>query len=360
MLIPWEDFRIGHFDKNKKEEMPINKSIYIIKNTVNDLCYIGQSVDYNYRFRKHKEEALRGRIEYRDCLHTAMRELGVDKFYVEVLEENVDNPDEREIYYINKLNTIYPNGYNVASGGMRYPNLSGVRHHNATVKSEEELNQITQEIIHTDMSYADIARKHGLNWNAIWDISNGETYKREWLEYPLREPTINKEKLDRLTYDLKYSNYTYDELSGIYGISKSQIKAINYGNSWHRDYLEYPLRKECFIGDDRLYDEIQKDLLSTNLSFDEISSKYKCSASTVRRVNIGETSKNDNYTYPLRKCGKLGSKEILDIHNMLMDIDISINDIARMFNVSDATIKRINSGKTKKYKDERFSYPIRK
>ena len=35
----------------------MKKDIYIIKNTINNKVYIGQSVDSEYRFRKHKEAA---------------------------------------------------------------------------------------------------------------------------------------------------------------------------------------------------------------------------------------------------------------------------------------------------------------
>lgn len=338
----------------------MKKDIYIIKNTINNMCYIGQSNDYLYRFRKHKEEAKRGDIKYKDYLHNAMKELGIDNFYIEILEKNVDNPDEKEKEYIQKLNTIYPNGYNIASGGIRYPNLSGINHHDATIKSTEELNQIIDEIKNTTKSYVEIAKEHNLNFTTIWNISQGNSYKQKDIEYPLRISTLTKEKLDRLTYDLKYSNYSYDELSILYNLSKDQIKAINYGFSWKREYITYPLRQECFIGNEEIYNTIQKELLSTTISFDELAKKYSCSVSTIRRINNGGTFYNEDYIYPLRQLGKLSSEDIYNIHKLLCDDDISINEIANKYNVTNSTIKRINSGKTKKYYDERFNYPIRK
>lgn len=338
----------------------MKKDIYIIKNTINNMCYIGQSNDYLYRFRKHKEEAKRGDIKYKDCLHNAMKELGIDNFYIEILEKNVDNPDEKEKEYIQKLNTIYPNGYNIVSGGIRYPNLSGINHHDATIKSTEELNQIINEIKNTTKSYVEIAKEHNLNFTTIWNISQGNSYKQKDIEYPLRISTLTKEKLDRLTYDLKYSNYSYDELGILYNLSKDQIKAINYGFSWRREYITYPLRQECFIGNEEIYNAIQKDLLSTTISFDELAKKYSCSVSTIRRINNGGTFYNEDYIYPLRQLGKLSSEDIYNIHKLLCDDGISINEIANKYNVTNSTIKRINSGKTKKYYDERFNYPIRK
>lgn len=172
--------------------------------------------------------------------------------------------------------------------------------------------------------------------------------------------TLSKNRLDRLIYDLKYSTLSYEELGNVYGISTNQVKAINYGSSWHMDYLKYPIRSMVFNGDDTIYTMIQKDLLSTSIPYEEICKKYSCSFSTVNRINNGDTAFNELLSYPLRRVGKLSSTDVLEIHKLLVDDDISINDIAKRYGVSDATIKRINSGKTKKYYDERFSYPLRK
>lgn len=48
-------------------------------------------------------------------LYAAMRKYGIENFIVETLEET-DNPNEREMYWINQKNT-YHNGYNVTLGG---------------------------------------------------------------------------------------------------------------------------------------------------------------------------------------------------------------------------------------------------
>ena len=46
-----------------------------------------------------------------------MREYGYENFTIELLEEDNDNPSEKEIYWIEKLNSRVPNGYNIALGG---------------------------------------------------------------------------------------------------------------------------------------------------------------------------------------------------------------------------------------------------
>lgn len=289
-----------------------------------------------------------------------MNELGIDKFYVELLEKQVENYNEMEIYYINKLNTLRPNGYNLAKGGFWYPHLSGVEHHNAVITSPEDLNAIIDELKNTNYSLTEIGKHFGVKYGVIYDINEGYTYKQDNIEYPIREFTLSEKKLERLFYDLKYSNYTYKQLGEMYGISFTQVKAINYGLSWHKDYLTYPVRQMVFSGDNETYEKIQKDLLSTSVDYQVLAKKYNCSYNTILRVNKGETAFNNKLKYPLRKVGKLSTEDLQVIHQLLLDNDLSINEIASMFNVSDATIKRINSGKTQKYIDERFSYPLRK
>lgn len=81
--------------------------IYIIKNTVNDKCYIGQCQDVVSRYEAHL------RATDNIPLHIAIQTLGADKFYYEVLDEVADDIRlDVETYYIDKFNTLIPNGYN--------------------------------------------------------------------------------------------------------------------------------------------------------------------------------------------------------------------------------------------------------
>lgn len=90
--------------------------IYVIKNKVNDKIYIGQTrkmlVD---RFRIHRGAARD--ISNRSKLYTAMRELGIDNFYIEELCKcEYSELNNKEKYYINLYDTV-ENGYNSLKGG---------------------------------------------------------------------------------------------------------------------------------------------------------------------------------------------------------------------------------------------------
>lgn len=337
----------------------MKKDIYIIRNTINDKCYIGQSVDYRYRFRKHCETARRNNFKYKSYLYNAMNKLGIENFYVELLESQVEDYNEKEIFYIQHFNTMRPNGYNLAAGGGGHPNLSGIENHNAKITSQEDLEAIYDELEHSTYSLSEIAKHYGVSFSIIQNINAGETYKLPDQTYPIREMTLSKQKLDRLTYDLKYSNLSYAELGKLYNISTQQVKSINCGSCWHRDYLTYPIRRMVFVGNDEIYEQIQKDLLSTSISIVDLAKKYNCSQQTIERINTGKTHRNQSLQYPLRKP-KLSSQDVREIHQLLLQNEVSINEISARYKVSNAIIKRMNSGATKKYRDDTLSYPLRK
>lgn len=87
--------------------------IYIIKNTVNNKVYIGQTKDsLQKRFGKHLSSC-----EY--VIGKAIRKYGKDKFYIELLEEvDLENLNEREIFWINMFDSTNNKfGYNMSVGG---------------------------------------------------------------------------------------------------------------------------------------------------------------------------------------------------------------------------------------------------
>jgi group I intron endonuclease len=100
--------------------------IYLITNKINGKLYVGQTVqELNQRLYQHIASAV-----HRDSLlHRAILKYGGDNFEISELEP-VDDKDlsAREKYWINKLGTLKPNGYNINPGG------AGVIHHGQETK----------------------------------------------------------------------------------------------------------------------------------------------------------------------------------------------------------------------------------
>lgn len=91
--------------------------IYIIRNTVNDKVYVGQThVSIKLRFQNHLSAARHGK-NY--VIGKAIRKYGEDKFYVELLEKClVEELNEREQYWISFFKaTDNRFGYNMSIGG---------------------------------------------------------------------------------------------------------------------------------------------------------------------------------------------------------------------------------------------------
>lgn len=86
------------------------KSIYIIKNKLNNKIYVGSSTNPNQRFRDHICNAFTKNKSGK--LYDAIREMGKDNFFIEIIEKvEKRNAEERETYYIKKFNSV-ENGYN--------------------------------------------------------------------------------------------------------------------------------------------------------------------------------------------------------------------------------------------------------
>lgn len=87
--------------------------IYIIKNSINNKLYIGQTTySLKKRFTNHSKFG-------KGVIGEAIRKYGSENFTIEELEkcETIDQLNEREKFWIKHFNSLSPNGYNLAEGG---------------------------------------------------------------------------------------------------------------------------------------------------------------------------------------------------------------------------------------------------
>ena len=89
--------------------------IYKITNCINQKVYIGKTeFSIEKRFKEHCRDAFRNKNKKRP-LYAAMRKYGVENFNIELIEET-DQPEEREIYWIEYYRS-FKTGYNATLGG---------------------------------------------------------------------------------------------------------------------------------------------------------------------------------------------------------------------------------------------------
>ena len=104
----------------------LTKSIYKIENINNGKIYIGQSI---HPYRRLVEHLYMANHHLDDLpIHLAIVKYKKESFLFSVIEENIENYDEREAYWIKQYNSLVPNGYNMLPGGEANPVLKGEEH----------------------------------------------------------------------------------------------------------------------------------------------------------------------------------------------------------------------------------------
>jgi group I intron endonuclease len=92
--------------------------IYKITNKINGKFYIGQTIN-NFKRRYDSDNWWKCK-RMSLYLKNAVNKYGNENFQVEILEKDIKDEEtlnEREIFYIENLNSVYPNGYNLMCGG---------------------------------------------------------------------------------------------------------------------------------------------------------------------------------------------------------------------------------------------------
>ena len=118
------------------------------------MSYIGKTIQtLNTRIKQHRDKS-----SYCRCLSTAIKENGWENFEVSTLWEG-DNSilGDMERYYINELNTMEPNGYNIREGGGRSEKVSDAsrqlmidKQREITIRRNGLLGRITPNYSHLD------------------------------------------------------------------------------------------------------------------------------------------------------------------------------------------------------------------
>lgn len=322
--------------------------------------YVGQSANVRERFVKHKSEAKL--MTDNMLIHEAMREFGFDNFYYEILEENVENPFQREKYWMRQLNTIAPNGYNVNADGVDYC---------TSVLTYDQLNSIVNDLIHTDITMDELAQKYQCSPMVISEINLGKTYFNNNLSYPLRNKFYSEELVKQIKYSLKYeSDKSLNDIAREYNVDCSQVSKINQGQEQRYRYPNetYPLRngKVKNVLDQKVIQNIIFDLIyNKELSNTDIARKYNVSQSQISSIIYGNSFRQDGLQYPLREINQAKYTKTIplpivrQIEEDLRNSTKSVRNIAKEYNTTTTQVQNINNGYIKKYRDPTKSYPLR-
>ena len=166
--------------------------IYKVTNTKNNLIYIGQTTrELETRMKEH----LRKRKTYFDSCYCKKH---LKDFIVEIIDsaDTIEELNEKEKYYIEKYNSMIPNGYNACIGGE---NSIGYHH---TKESRDKMSN-ARKGKYTGENNHFFGKHHSEGQKAIW--SN----KRKGLAHLTDE---QKQKLKESHHKVKVLNIDTNEM----------------------------------------------------------------------------------------------------------------------------------------------------
>lgn len=248
------------------------KAIYKIVNKLNNKVYIGQSIEPENRWKVHKKKNL-------SYIGSALKKYGEENFTFEVIEWTKDY-NYREKFWIQKYNSLSPNGYNLTPGGEGYSKLT-----------ELDVSEIRESLAKTKMSFADIAECYSIDPHSICNINSGKAFYNNIITYPIRQTNIKT-------------------------LTNVEIKA---------------LENQLFLGGYKNMSSAMKDFTTTRTLLYLINQGNHCNSS-------GE------YSYPIVKGSILTKEEVGQIENEVSKKQFSLKQIGEQFGRDEGTVSRINKG----------------
>lgn len=112
------------------------------------------------------------------------------------------------------------------------------------------------------------------------------------------------------------------------------------------------------IGKDIL--DIQKKIINSNMTFQEIATLYNVSLSCISDINTGRTFRDNNLKYPLRNIytrSELDENKVQEIIRLLTTTNYSQAEIAKQVGIKEYTVGSINRG-TNSWCPLTLEYPL--
>ncbi len=212
--------------------------IYRIKNNNNNKSYIGKSNTPYKRYTEHQ-----GMDGGSILLYNSFKKHGFNSFSFEVLDEV---PDENwgywEKYYIEKYNSMKPNGYNMIEGGSQPPVKQGENHNMAKLNNQKVL-EIMELLKETKETFIDIGEKFEISIDQIRRINYGMAWDYFNKTYPIRKNRLNEEDVKLVVELLRNTKITQKEIGIKFGVGRTTITNINNGTNHFIKEEIYPIRK---------------------------------------------------------------------------------------------------------------------
>lgn len=209
--------------------------IYIIFNNINDKVYIGKSLNIEDRWDRHKNDLKNGAHHSYKLQEDFNNRITLN---IEVLDTNVTSEElgRLEVAYIKEFNSYYT-GYNCTTG--EGTTGTGVEHPKA-IYDKEIYKKIVNELAYTNNPIKDIAAALGVSTNIVTNISllrRHSWIKQEMpIEYEvllikrdqITKPRGTPEHVEKIFLDIVNTNMSVKEISTKYSVSIKIVEHIKY------------------------------------------------------------------------------------------------------------------------------------
>ncbi|MCK9429306.1 MAG: GIY-YIG nuclease family protein [Candidatus Omnitrophica bacterium] len=270
--------------------------IYKVVNLINDKIYIGlTSQKFSERKSSHIYKAFKKKDNH--IFHNSLRKYGLDVFEWSIIwEGDKELLSEMEIFYIQKYNSYFKNGfgYNMTFGGSGNPGLTG--------KLSSSYNHTIYTFYHQDgrmetLTSNEMCNKYNISLSLMSGLLSGKrTYAKFWrLE---KSPSVQP-----LNYDAQTVLYNFYHRSGIselnitrfdmskkYNLSTNALKALV--SERKIIYMNWVTNKDNFAKSNRyklfsfIHDDGTKEI---NITKPDMRDKYNLNESSLYDLCKGKT-----------------------------------------------------------------------
>lgn len=275
--------------------------IYKIENLLNSKIYIGQSIDIFFRWKTHCYNHNSNKVL---AIDKAIQKYGKENFCFQIIELcPQEQLNTQEIYYIEKFNTYFGNGYNCTQGGQ------DCGYNSLKKKVIQTIIETGETIIFS--SIADAARAYDIDPTNISRVCNGLTYSSCDSFWNFIDENGNKIPTNRKLKNIKQvccKNYkekkifnSIKDAAQFLSVNRDKLSNMLYqGTIEINDYSVYFCDEKGDTIDTNPFRQksTQKRIKSTDLLTGEIN-YYESAAEAARILNIDNSA--------IRKCcnGKL-------------------------------------------------------